>query len=416
MTAPEDFTTVAATVMAWADELGQISEDPDCLTRTYLTPEHRRAVELVERWMRECGMTTRLDAVGNMVGRYEGAKSGLPALMFGSHLDTVRDAGQYDGALGVLLAIACVGVLHRAGERLPFAIEVVGFAEEEGVRFRSKLIGASGVAGTLTADDLALADENGITVAQAMRDFGLDPDRIGDAAHKPDDVLAYVEAHIEQGPVLENEGLAVGIVTAIAGISRFQVAISGEAGHAGTVPMELRKNALTAAAECVLAVDSICGETPGMVGTVGRLDVSPNADNVIPGAVHFGIDMRSGDDALRKQTVEKVLASLRDICARRGRPIEIVQTHENACTPCATWLKQRIGDAVEAETGTRRELPSGAGHDAMALTGLADVAMLFLRCTGGISHNPDEAVTTADVAVALRVMVRLIRDFEPKAD
>jgi hydantoinase/carbamoylase family amidase len=214
--------------------------------------------------------------------------------------------------------------------------------------------------------------------------------------------------------VLENEGLAVGVVTAIAGISRFQVAVTGVAGHAGTVPMGLRQDALAAAAECVLAVETVCSDTPGMVGTVGRLDVSPNADNVIPGGVRFGIDMRSGDDAVRAKAVDAVLASMRDICARRGLAIEFVKTHDNPCTPCASWLRQRIADAVETETGTRRELPSGAGHDAMALTGLADVAMLFLRCTGGVSHNPDEAVTTEDVAVALRVILRLIRDFEPQ--
>jgi len=414
MTTPDNIDAVATAVMAWADELGRISESPDGLTRTYLTPEHRRAVDLVERWMRECGMTTHLDAVGNMVGRYEGTAPGLPALLFGSHLDTVRDAGQYDGALGVLLATACVGVLHRAGERLPFAIEVIGFAEEEGVRFRSTMIGSGGVAGTLTAKDLALTDETGVTVAEAMRAFGLDPDRVGDAAHKPADVLAYLEAHIEQGPVLENEGLAVGAVTAIAGISRFHVTITGMAGHAGTVPMGLRRDALAAAAECVLAVETVCGGTPGMVGTVGRLDVAPGADNVIPGAVRFGIDMRSGDDTVRARAVDDVLGRLQAICDRRGLPIDIVKTHENACTPCAPWLRQQIADAIEAETGTRRELPSGAGHDAMALTGLADVAMLFLRCTGGVSHNPAEAVTTDDVAVALRVLQRVIRQFQVK--
>lgn len=411
----DNTAAVAATVMAWADELGRISESPDGLTRTYLTPEHRQAAAQVEHWMHESGMTTHLDAVGNMVGRYEGATPGRPALLFGSHLDTVRDAGQYDGALGVLLAIACVGVLHRAGERPPFAIEVIGFAEEEGVRFRSTMIGSSAVAGTLTGRDLALTDETGVTVAEAMHDFGLDPDAVGEAAHRPEDVLAYVEAHIEQGPVLENEGLAVGTVTAIAGISRFHVTITGMAGHAGTVPMDLRQDALAAAAECVLAVEAVCGGTPGMVGTVGRLDVSPGADNVIPGAVRFGIDMRSGDDAVRAEVVDAVRTRLREICARRGLPLDIVKTHENACTTCAPWLRDRIADAVEVETGTRRELPSGAGHDAMALTGLTDVAMLFLRCTGGISHNPAESVTADDVDVALRVLLRLIRDFQPKA-
>ncbi len=416
MNDPDNAAAVAETVMAWADELGKISEDPDCLTRTYLTPEHRQAVELVQSWMEESGMTTRLDAVGNMVGRYEGSEPGLPTLLFGSHLDTVRDAGQYDGALGVLLAAACVGVLHRAGERLPFAIDIVGFAEEEGVRFRSTLIGSSAVAGTLQDSDLTLTDEDGVTVAEAMHDFGLDPERVGDAAYKPDDVLAYVEAHIEQGPVLENAGLAVGAVTAIAGISRFHVTITGVAGHAGTVPMGLRQDALAAAAECVLAVETVCTETQGMVGTVGRLDVSPGADNVIPGAVKFGIDMRSGDDAVRAQAVDDVLSRLRNICERRGLPIDIVKTHENPSTTCAPWLRDRIADAIETETATRHLLPSGAGHDAMALTGLADVAMLFLRCTGGISHNPDEAVATDDVACALRVLLRFIRDFQPKAD
>jgi len=262
----------ARRILERIEALAGCSAEDGALTRIFLTPQHRAANRLVAGWMREAGLEPRSDAIGNVIGRYEGERAGLPCLMLGSHLDTVRNAGRFDGMLGVVIAIECVEALHRAGARLPFALEVVGFADEEGVRFQSTLLGSRAVAGTFDTAVLDAVDADGISMADALRAFGLDPARIGDAARKRDEVLAYVELHIEQGPVLEREGLPVGIVTAINGAARYTVEINGEAGHAGTVPMHGRRDALAGAAEAVLAVERICGDRPGVVGTVGRLD------------------------------------------------------------------------------------------------------------------------------------------------
>jgi allantoate deiminase len=396
-----------------ADALAAITETPPALTRSYLTPEHKRASELVLGWMRAAGMKAALDAAGNVAGRYEGAKPGRPCLLLGSHLDTVRDAGKYDGILGVLTAIACVDALNRAGERLPFAIEVIGFGDEEGVRFGGTLIGSRAIAGAFDPALLQLRDAAGISLAEAYRAFGLDPARIAALAKKPEDVLAYVELHIEQGPRLESEGLPVGVVTAIAGFTRLAVEIVGTAGHAGTVPMKGRRDALAAAAECILAVERR-GGAPGLVATVGKIEAAPGAINVIPGAARFAVDMRSADDALREAAIAELTAELRAIAARRGVGLEIRGTQFSRAASCAPWLMDRLGAAVKAEGLPEFQLMSGAGHDGMALIRIADIGMLFVRCARGISHNPAEAITAEDAEIGARVLLRFIRAFQPK--
>jgi allantoate deiminase len=405
---------VGAHVMGWTEELATITEEPGVLTRTFLTAQHRLAGEKVIGWMRAGGMTAAFDAIGNVAGRYEGERPGLPALLLGSHLDTVCDAGRYDGILGVLSAIACVKALHDDGWRLPFAIEVLGFGDEEGVRFHSTLIGSRGVAGTLDRAVLSKCDGAGISLEEALRRFGLDPDRIGAAARRPEQVLAYVELHIEQGPVLEARGLALGVVTSIAGASRYALEITGEAGHAGTVPMALRRDALAAAAEAVLIVERRCAARDGLVGTVGQLTVAPGAVNVIPGLVRFSLDIRAADDADRQAAASGVLREIRESCARRGLKLHATPTHDSPSTSCAPWLMTQLGHAVAAQGVTPTRLPSGAGHDAMALADLVDVGMLFVRCKGGISHNPAESVTAEDVALGVGALYRFIRDFTPK--
>ncbi len=401
------------TLLARADALAAITETPPALTRSYLTPEHKRASELVLGWMREAGMAAELDAVGNCAGRYEGTEPGLPCLMLGSHLDTVRDAGKYDGILGVLSAIACVDALKRAGERLPFAIEVIGFGDEEGVRFAGTLIGSRALAGSFDPALLELRDAAGVTLAEAYRKFGLDPARIGDVARKPSDLLAYVELHIEQGPRLEAEGLPAGVVTAIAGFTRLQVEITGTAGHAGTVPMAGRRDALAAAAECILAVERRGGE-PGLVATVGKIEAAPGAINVIPGAARFSVDMRSADDALREAAIAALTAELRAITERRGVALDIRSTQSSRAALCAPWLMDQLGAAVKAEGIKEFRLMSGAGHDGMAMIRVADIGMLFVRCTRGISHNPAEAITAEDAEIGARSLLRFIRAFRPE--
>lgn len=393
--------------------LGRLSELEGGLTRVFLSREQQAANDLVLGWMRAAGMSARLDAIGNVVGRYEGERPGLPCLMMGSHLDTVRDAGKYDGMLGVVAAIECVRALHARGRRLPFALEVVGFADEEGTRFNATLLGSRAVAGTFKAEVLDNVDQDGVSMRAALRAFGLDPEKIGAAARRREDVLAYAELHIEQGPVLEAEGLAVGVVTAINGATRCAVEIDGIAGHAGTVPMSLRQDALAAAAECVLAIERRCGAEPELVGTVGKLECLPGAVNVVPGKVRFTIDIRAPRDPLRLAAVDDVLAAMKAVAARRNVRLGVTKTHEGGVAACAPWLMDQIGAAIAAEGVPVRKLPSGAGHDGMAIIDLTDIGMLFVRCEKGISHNPAEAITLADVATAVRVWLRFIENFDP---
>jgi len=406
-------TLSALRIWDHCDALARLSELDGGLTRVFLSEEQKAANALVLGWMREAGMSARLDAIGNVVGRYEGEQPGLPSLMMGSHLDTVRDAGKYDGMLGVVAAIECVHALNARGRRLPFAIEIFGFADEEGTRFNATLLGSRAVAGTFKPEVLDNVDQAGVTMRAAMHAFGLDPDRIGAAARRREDVLAYAELHIEQGPVLEAEGLPVGVVTAINGATRFAVEIDGMAGHAGTVPMSLRQDALAAAAECVLAVERRCGGEPELVGTVGKLECLPGAVNVVPGKVRFTIDLRAPRDAMRLAAVDDVLAALRAIAARRNVQLAVTKTHEGGVAACAPWLMEQIGAAVAAEGVPVRRLPSGAGHDGMAIIDIADIGMLFVRCEKGISHNPAEAITLADVETAARVWLRFIENFDP---
>jgi allantoate deiminase len=397
------------------NELGAISEDPENLTRIYLSKELRTAANLILGWMREGGMSAHLDAIGNVCGRYEGERPGAPCLMLGSHYDTVRDAGKWDGPLGVITAIACVADLNRRGKRLPFAIEVVGFADEEGVRFASTLLGSRALAGTFDESVLSTRDRDGVSMRDALVQFGLDPDHIGAAARARRELLAYLELHIEQGPVLEAQNLPVGVVSAIAGATRLAARLTGMAGHAGTVPMALRRDALSGAAECISAVEQFCRtDASGLVGTVGYIHAKPGATNVIPGEVSFTIDMRAPTDMHRKRAVADVVRQIEAIAKRRQLVLQLDVTHENRTAPCAPWLKDQIAQAIAAEGFSVFELPSGAGHDGMAMIDIADVGMIFVRCRGGVSHHPDEHVELVDADAGARVLLRLIENFRPR--
>ncbi|MBR1148157.1 allantoate amidohydrolase [Bradyrhizobium sp. AUGA SZCCT0431] len=397
------------------NQLAAISETPEHLTRIFLSPEHRAAADLILSWMREAGMAAHLDAIGNVCGRYEGDRPGLPCLMLGSHYDTVRDAGKWDGPLGLITAISCVADLNKRGLRLPFAVEVVGFADEEGVRFASTLLGSRAVAGTFVESALNARDHAGISMRDAMVTFGLDPDHIGAAARTRRELHAYVELHIEQGPVLEQQALAVGVVTAIAGATRLAAKLTGMAGHAGTVPMAFRRDALAGAAECICMVEEFCKtDEAGLVGTVGYIDAMPGATNVIPGLVSFTLDIRAPSDPHRKMAVADIVRRIEAITKRRNLALQLDVTHENRTVPCAPWLKAQVADAVAAEGYGVFDLPSGAGHDGMAMIDIADVAMLFVRCRGGISHNPAEHVELADADAGARVLLRLVENFRPQ--
>jgi allantoate deiminase len=402
-------------IVARINELGAISETSEHLARVFLTPEHRLAADLILGWMRSAGMQADLDAIGNVCGRYEGERPGRPCLMLGSHYDTVRDAGKWDGPLGLITAISCVADLNKRARRLPFAIEVVGFADEEGVRFASTLLGSRAVAGTFVESVLNNKDSAGISMRSALAGFGLDPERVGAAARVRGELLAYVELHIEQGPVLEAQNLAVGVVSAIAGATRLAARLTGMAGHAGTVPMDLRRDALAGAAECITTIEELCRtDERGLVGTVGYIHAMPGSTNVIPGEAHFTIDLRAPTDSHRQRAVADIVRHIEAVARRRKLQLQVDITHENRTVPCAPWLKAQVAAAVASEGFPVFELPSGAGHDGMAMIDIADVGMLFVRCKGGISHHPEEHVELADADAGARVLLRLIEHFHPK--
>jgi allantoate deiminase len=407
--------TLGQTIVDRVHELAAFSEQPDGLTRAYLTEEHKQANRLVAAWMADLGMNPRTDAAGNVIGRFEVEDADAPALLLGSHLDSVRNAGRYDGPLGVVLPLVCLQALKTAGRKPTVNIEVVGFGDEEGVRFGATLIGSRAMAGTLDIATLDNTDGHGTTMAEALASFGLDANRIGDAAKPPCNLHGYVEVHIEQGPVLEDENLAVGVVTAIAGASRFIISITGKAGHAGTVPMRMRRDAAAAAAEMVLLCESLALESDELVATTGQLEVPNGAVNVIAGAATFSLDVRSGKDRQRLAAVASIQRGFEAIAERRKVTFDMQLIHEGDAATCSEDLRAQLGKAVSANGLPVRELPSGAGHDAMAIAAITQVGMLFVRCEGGISHHPAEAMTVQDAQTAAEVMLRFLEGFRPPA-
>ncbi|GAA2750328.1 allantoate amidohydrolase [Amnibacterium kyonggiense] len=390
----------APRALARCDALAELSSLPGAIERVPFSPEHRAANALVGEWMREAGLAVHEDAVGNLCGRLEGERPGLPALVLGSHLDTVTDAGRYDGMLGVLLAIEVADRLDASA--LPFALEVIGFTDEEGTRFGNALFGSRAFAGRVGDAWLATPDRAGTTVAQAMTAFGLDPARVGDAARRPEDLVGYLEAHIEQGPHLLDAGKPLGVVTSIAGARRLALQVTGRAGHAGGTPYARRRDAAVAAAEIVVAIERIAIET-GTIGTVGRIRAFPGGVNVVPGVCRFSLDLRAETDEARDDAFDRIDAVAREVCERRGVAWSWDEFYRADTTACDPALVGAIEAGVRA-TGDQDPMRiwSRAGHDGMAVADVTGVAMLFLRCgNDGISHHPDETVTEADTAAAL---------------
>jgi allantoate deiminase len=395
---------LAEQVMERVEVLGRVSEELGKLTRTFCSPAMRQVNKLVGSWMREAGMTVSEDAIGNIVGRYSGREEHAKTLLLGSHLDTVRDAGKFDGPLGVLIAIACVQHLHKSDSKLPFVLEVIGFSDEEGVRFQSTYLGSKVLAGKFNEHDLRRTDVQGITMAEAIKSFGGAPDKLGSGRRDPSKLLGYVEVHIEQGPVLEQKQQPVGVVSAIAGQTRVRAKLTGQAGHAGTVPMNLRRDALAAAAEFILATETMARGVPGLVATVGQIDAKPGAVNVIPGEVNLTIDVRHQSDASRTTAVARLQDLAGGIAEKRGIATDWEVVHEVQSVPCSRELSGSLAKAARRHLVEVTELASGAGHDAAMLGEITPIAMLFVRCKGGISHHPDESVSVEDVRVAIAVM------------
>jgi allantoate deiminase len=397
-------TGTAADVLARCATLGEISEEPDRLTRRVATPALAKAGEVVARWMEDAGMTTRRDAVGNVIGRHGG---GERPLVLGSHLDTVPNAGTFDGPLGIVAAIAVVERLAAGGPQPSCPVEVVAFADEEGTRFGTSYLGSAAYVGAFEPAWLDHVDGEGITLRDAIRALGGEPESALEASAPG--LCGYLEIHIEQGPVLEREGLPVGVVTAIAGQTRARIVLTGEAGHAGTLPMDARHDALAAAAEAVLAVERHGRAEPGLVATVGALALSPNVGNVVAGEVRMLLDMRHADDGVRRRAAEEVRADVEGIAAARGVDATWTTRYDTPAAVLDATLRGRLADALQMQGIPVRDLVSGAGHDAVVLSRICPAAMLFVRCAGGISHDPRESVSEQDVAVALDVLEHAVR-------
>ena len=397
-----------------AERLARHSDSTAHYTRTFLTPAHRAAAAELAEWMAAAGMTVRTDAIGNVIGRYEAGDGNAKTLLMGSHFDSVRNGGKFDGVLGILVPVACIAQLNARGERLRVALEVAAFSDEEGARFQTGFLSSRALIGRFDPDVLERRDADGVTLAQAMRDAGLDPAAASSAAIDPSRLAAYVEVHIEQGPVLLRSGAPTGVVTTIAAGTRHAFHVTGEAGHAGTVPMPMRHDALAAAAEMVLAIEKRCGAGGSLVGTVGTLRVKEGSANVIPGDVEFTADIRSTDDAAVGSAVADVFAACEAIAKRRGVRLEHSKTHAVQAVPCAASLQDRLAASIErcVRGGKAPRLHSGAGHDAMMLAEVTEVGMLFVRCgAGGVSHNPAETVTPEDAGLAADVLLDFLRNF-----
>ena len=397
------------------EALRAYTDEPGKITRLYLSPAHIRSIDFIVEEMRKAGCdSVHVDALGTVVGRYEGKTSGLPALLIGSHIDTVVDGGAYDGALGVIAGLGVVEALHHNNERLDFAIEILGFGDEENVRFPANLTSSRALAGTLEESALDARDEQGLSIRDALIANGFDPSKMKTLKRDAKNVIGYVEVHIEQGPVLEAENLSIGVVTAINGATRWALTVTGEPGHAGTVPMAMRHDALTAAAEMALAIERIGRSHESVVATVGRFQAYPGAVNVIPGDVRFTLDTRAPDDALRETIITMIEGECKAIAARRHVTLRIDPLSSAKATPMASHMVAGLSEAIGRRQITPRLLPSGAGHDAMAMADLCPAGMMFVRCTGGISHSPLESMTEADCDTAIDVLLDFVRHFDPK--
>jgi allantoate deiminase len=398
-------TNRAEEVIARCRKLAAFSEDPGSTRRTFLSaPMHECHTEIT-LWMAAVGAKVRIDAAGNLRGFYAGAESNAPRLLLGSHLDTVPNAGAFDGVLGVGLAVALLEVLD--GRRLPFGIEIVGFSEEEGVRFGTPFIGSRALTGRLDEMLLEREDSRGISLRQAIADFGLDPREIPLAA-LGSDILGYLEFHIEQGPVLETLKRPLGVVDAIAGQSRLEFTFVGRANHAGTTPMHLRYDAIAAAAEWITTVESEATKVPGLVATVGSIEAKPGATNVIAGEARLTLDVRHGLDEVRTRAVENLVRAAEEIAKRRGVPVSQKILLSQQAVAMDPFLINEIEQAIRKTGCEPHRMVSGAGHDAMILAEKVPAAVIFLRTPGGISHDPAESVAIEDVAKAIECGLHLL--------
>ena len=404
------FKTSAERVMRRCEALAAVSESGDYIERTYLSDSHKRANAIVEGWIAEAKAEHWQDAVGNVWGRLPSQEADSKTLILGSHLDTIVDAGKYDGILGVLMAVELLHLLRSQSIALPFNIDVVGFCDEEGVRFGATLLGSYAIADRWKDDWLDLTDVNGVSIAEAMTSFGLDSTKVSDAAIPRENLAGYLEVHIEQGPVLDRANLPVGVVTAIAGARRFNFVIEGESGHAGTVPMEMRKDALVGACLCVQEVEK-AANLYDVVATVGDINCHPGAVNVVPGNVQFSLDIRSARDKTRDAAFAWLTDRFDSILNSRDLAMSWQEIHKAPSVACSSKWQRTLEKSIADCNLEVLSLPSGAGHDAMAMENITPLGMLFVRCKDGISHHPAESIMVQDVEVAMEVLMTAIIDY-----
>jgi hydantoinase/carbamoylase family amidase len=410
---PPASTMFGARILDLSAQLARWSELPDGLICTYMSPAHKAVAAQLRDWMRAAGLEAKIDAVGNVVGRYASASAAAKSLIVGSHYDTVANAGRFDGRLGIVTGLVVAEELHRTGRRLPFHLDVVAFAEEEGVRFSVPYLGSSAIAGCFDEGALALRDADGASLETVLRNEGADLAAIRSLARDPHALRGYLEIHIEQGPVLLQHDLPVGVVTSIAGSARFRITITGVGGHAGTVPMALRRDAAAAAAEIVLAVERRCSTGANLVGTVGQLAVPHGLINVIPGRCEMSLDVRSIDDAVRDAAIADIRAAIDEIAARRGVSATVTKLACHRALPCSPQLQAALAQAIGRAGIAPFYLASGAGHDAEMFAHLTEIGMLFVRCgNGGISHSPLETVTAEDADAGARVLLDLLLNLD----
>ena len=400
-------------ILDMARELAQWTELPEGLMCTYFSSAHKAAAAQLRDWMAAAGLNAAIDPVGNVIGRYASDAADAKTLIVGSHYDTVANAGHFDGRLGILTAVVVVAHLHRIRRKLPFHIEVMAFSEEEGVRFSAPYLGSGAIAGHFDESALARRDGNDVSLATVLRKEGVDLETIQKLARRPETLRGYLEVHIEQGPVLLQNNLPVGIVTSITGSARYHVIVQGAAGHAGTVPMALRRDAAAAAAEIVLAVERRCRAGANLVGTVGQINVPHGLINVIPGRCELSLDIRSVDDSARREATHDIMAAIEEIAGRRGVTASINELARHRATPCAPAMQSTLAKAVSKAGIAPFYLPSGAGHDAEQFAGVTDIGMLFVRCgNGGISHSPLETVTAADANAGACVLLDVLLNLD----
>ncbi|HBG6506717.1 TPA: M20 family metallo-hydrolase [Clostridioides difficile] len=399
--------------MDYLQTLGKISSTTNGLTRLILTQEHKKSIDLISSWMEGLNLDIEIDEIGNVIGTYKSSFPNAPTLVVASHQDSVKCGGIFDGMLGIIVPLVGLEEAKHNNRSYPFNIKLIAFAEEEGTRFETSLMGSKVFAGTFKEELLKSVDENGITLEEAVTKFGFNTKNLTNL-HPRKDVDAYLEFHIEQGPVLENESLPAGIVSSITGFKSFKISVNGKSGHAGTLPMNMRLDAGCCACECVLAIEKVAKTTADLVATVGKMNFYPSSSNVVPERAEFTLDVRSCSQEILDNSVEKIFNEISHICENRKLNYTSELAFENVPVPCSNKITKIIEKSFIDLNLNPFYIYSGAGHDAQEMDNITDIGMVFIRCAGGVSHNPDESVSVDDLDTAVKIFLKILDNLDLK--